>query len=75
MRVTFTSKDEYEIKRLAKSTDMALALWDITHNAKKEICFWIEENSPDAYDVLDEVYSRIFGIFEEHNINTNDLII
>lgn len=32
MKATFESKDPLEIKRLSKSTDMALFIWELVHN-------------------------------------------
>ena len=40
-------------KRAAKSLDMALALWDITHNTKKSIEWSLEGKELDKYEALD----------------------
>ena len=61
--------------RAVKSLDMALALWDITHNTKKSIEWSLEGNEIDKYEVLDIVYEKIYEILEEHNIKMDDLII
>ena len=61
-------------KRAAKSLDMALALWDITHNTKKSIEWSLDGKELDKYEVLDLVYDRIYLILEEHNIRLDDLI-
>lgn len=61
-------------KRAAKSLDMALALWDITHNTKKSIEWSLEGKELDKYEVLDLVYDRIYLILEEHNIKLDELI-
>ena len=61
--------------RAVKSLDMALALWDITHNTKKSIEWSLEGKELDKYEVLDMVYEKIYEILEEHNIKMNDLII
>ena len=61
-------------KRAAKSLDMALALWDITHNTKKSIEWSLDGKELDKYDVLDMVYEKIYEILEEHNIKLDDLI-
>ena len=61
--------------RAVKSLDMALALWDITHNTKKSIEWSLEGKEIDKYEVLDIVYEKIYEILEEHNIKMNDLII
>ena len=61
--------------RAVKSLDMALALWDITHNTKKSIEWSLESKELNKYEVLDLVYERIYEILDEHNIKLDDLII
>ena len=61
--------------RAVKSLDMALALWDITHNTKKGLEWSMEGKELDKYEVLDIVYEKIYEILEEHNIKMDDLII
>ena len=61
--------------RAVKSLDMALALWDITHNTKKGLEWSMEGKELDKYQVLDIVYEKIYEILEEHNIKMDDLII
>ena len=69
------SDDAMAHMRAVKSLDMALALWDITHNTKKSIEWSLEGKEIDKYEVLDIVYEKIYEILEEHNIKMNDLII
>ena len=66
MKATFESEDPQEIKRLAKSTDMALCLWEIVHNG------WREFKHTD-YD-YQKAWDKINSILEQHNINVDDLI-
>ena len=66
--------------RAVKSLDMALALWDITHNTKKSIGYTLEGKdfkgeSVTNYEVLEMVYERIYEILDEHNIKLDDLIV
>ena len=61
--------------RAVKSLDMALALWDITHNTKKGLEWSMGGKELDKYEVLDIVYEKIYEILEEHNIKMDDLII
>ena len=61
-------------KRATKALDLALALWDITHNTKKSIEWSLEGKELDKYEVLDLVYERIYEILEDHNIKLDDLI-
>jgi len=61
-------------KRATKALDLALALWDITHNTKKSLEWSFEGKEIDKYDALDMVYEKIYEILEEHNIKLDDLI-
>ena len=61
--------------RAVKSLDMALALWDITHNTKKSLEWSMEGKEIDKYEALDMVYEKIYEILDEHNIKLDDLII
>ena len=69
------SDDAMAHMRAVKSLDMALALWDITHNTKKGLEWSMEGKELDKYEVLDIVYEKIYEILEEHNIKMDDLII
>jgi hypothetical protein len=69
------SDDSMAHMRAVKSLDMALALWDITHNTKKNIEWSLESKELNKYEVLDLVYERIYEILDEHNIKLDDLII
>ena len=61
-------------KRAVKSLDMALALWDITHNTKKGLEWAMEGKEMDKYDALEMIYEKIYEILQEHNINTDELL-
>jgi hypothetical protein len=67
--------DSMAHKRAVKSLDMALALWDITHNTKKSLEWGMEGKEMDKYEALDMVYEKIYEILDEHNIKLDDLII
>ena len=69
------SDDAMAHMRAVKSLDMALALWDITHNTKKRIEWSLESKELNKYEILDLVYERIYEILDEHNIKLDDLII
>ena len=78
-----TGKLEYDLnepddimahKRAVKSLDMALALWDITHNTKKSLEWGMEGKEMDKYEALEMVFDKIYEILEEHNIKMDDLI-
>lgn len=61
--------------RAIKALDMAGALWDITHNTKKNLEWDIEDKNLDKYEVLELVFDKIYEILESHNINTDELLI
>ena len=61
--------------RAVKSLDMALALWEITHNTKKGLEWTMEGKDIDKYEALEMVYEKIYEILEEHNIKMDDLIV
>lgn len=62
MKVTFVSDDPMEIKRMAKSLDMAIALFEIVNNAHRH------------KETLDDYKEEIHKILEEQNIDIDDLI-
>jgi len=66
--------DKYAHKRAVKSLDLALALWDITHNTKKGLEWSMEGKEMDKYDALEMVFDKIHEIISEHNIDLDDLI-
>jgi hypothetical protein len=61
--------------RAIKSLDMALAIWDIVHNTKKSLHRTIGETDLSPDDVIDEVYKKIYEILDDHNIDSEELII
>lgn len=63
--------------RCVKSLDMALALWQISVNAKKQ-CYRIAEGKEmkgESVDYIDLVFEKIYEIMEEHSIDVDDLVI
>jgi len=75
------SDDQMEHLRCVKSTDMALAIWEIVHNTKKSIEWEMEAivtkeggKGLNMYEALDLVYDKIYKILEEHDVNIDRLI-
>jgi hypothetical protein len=68
------SDDVMAHKRAVKSTDMAMALWDIVHNTKNGLIFSIEGKEIDKYETLELVYGKLHEILDNYNINTDELI-
>jgi hypothetical protein len=66
--------DMYSHKRAIKSLDMALVLWEITHNTKKSLEWAMEGKEIDKYDALELVYEKIFEIMSQHNVDLDDLM-
>jgi hypothetical protein len=66
MKAVFESEDENEIKRIAKSNDMAHFIWQLVHNG------WREFKHTD-YD-YEKAWDKINLLLEEYNINPDDLI-
>jgi hypothetical protein len=60
--------------RSVKSLDMAMALWEITHNTKKGLEWSLEGKDLDKYDTLELVFEKIYEILNDNNINTDELI-
>jgi hypothetical protein len=66
--------DVMQYKRTVKSTDMAMALWEITHNTKKGLEWSLEGKELDKYDTLELVFDKIYEILNDNNINVDELI-
>jgi hypothetical protein len=60
--------------RSVKSLDMAIALWEITHNTKKGLEWSMEGKEMDKYDALELVFDKIHEIISEHNISLDELM-
>jgi len=61
--------------RAVKSLDMAMALWELTHNTKKGLEWSMEGKEMDKYDALEMIFEKIYEILDEHNIRTDELIL
>jgi hypothetical protein len=61
--------------RAVKSLDMALALWELLNNSKRNLERAMHEREMDKYEALDMVYERIYELMDEHNLKLDDLII
>jgi hypothetical protein len=66
--------DRMEYMRCNKSLDMALALWEITHNTKKGLGYSMEGKEMDQYETLTFVFDKIYEIIDEHNINFDEIM-
>jgi hypothetical protein len=70
------SDDAMEFRRINKSLDMAMSIWEITYNLRKQIERELEaKDSPESdYDLLYQIFGKINEVFNDHNINIDDLI-
>ncbi len=70
-------EDQMSHLRATKSTDLALALWEIKHNMKHLIENSLDDDSSSIdkqYELLDKVREFINVTLEEHGIIIDDLI-
>ena len=66
MKATFESEDPKEIIQLAKASDMACFIWELTHNAWREF-------KHTGYD-YHPAWDKIRELLEEHNLNPEELL-
>lgn len=66
MMSIYTTDDPMESKRIVKSLDMAIALWEIKHNLWRKF----EESDVD----YDPVFEAINNIFDLNAINIDELV-
>jgi hypothetical protein len=70
------SDDMMEFERVMKATDMALVLWQLVFNAKKQIFNEIEfEKIESPYDAIDKFYERLHEELDDHGLNMDKLIV
>jgi len=63
-------------KRCMKALDMACILFEIQHNLKKKLThkFESQPTSWDVFDGVDETFRYINNLFEEYDINLEEII-
>lgn len=70
--------DVMDHKRMSKSLDMALVLWELKNNAQKKIhdaLDYIEEEKPKtAHEAVDLVFDMIYELMHDYNINMDELV-
>ncbi len=60
--------------RMAKSTDMALAIWEFVYNTKKSLQRELKEDDDKSYELIDKVYDKFWEILNDKGIKIDDLI-
>ena len=77
LKYDLSNKDEeMAMKRAMKSTDMANVLFEISMNLRNQ-CEWeleAMEADSDRWDGMDVVFRKLNELYEQHNININELI-
>jgi len=68
------SDDMMLFMRMAKSTDMALAIWEFAYNTKKSLQRELDESDDKSYELIDKVYERFWEILNDKGIKIDDLI-
>jgi len=70
------SDDAMEFKRVNKSLDLSLALWEIMYNTRKKIISELEkeDNKDDKYDSVERVYEKLWEIVKERNIDLDEIV-
>lgn len=66
MKVTFTSTDPHEIRRLALANEMAFFIWELVNNG------WREFKETD-YE-YEKAWDKIRQMLDEHGIDPESLI-
>ena len=66
-------EDEMQYQRILRAKDMAMALWEITHNTKRNLERLLESNAS-KFDSLELVFDTIHEILEDNKINIEELI-
>ncbi len=69
-------EDNLEYLQVIKASDMAAALWDITHNLKKQCIREAETNNESVesqyvIDGIDLVFEKIYKILDDYDIDTD----
>ena len=59
--------------RAVKSLDMAIVLFQITSNLKKQIMYEIDHRELKDWEAVQLVFERIHELINEHGINIDEL--
>jgi ribosome-associated translation inhibitor RaiA len=70
------SDDAMEFKRVNKSLDLSLALWEIMYNTRKKIIVDLEneDNKNDKFEAVDIVFDKLWEILNKHNIDLEEIV-
>jgi hypothetical protein len=67
--------DQMAFKRATKATDMAIALFEITHNMQRQVeSMYGTDCTAEDWDLVDKIFDLIHEKIEGQNINIDELI-
>jgi hypothetical protein len=66
--------DEMAHRRCVKALDMAIVLWDITYNVRKECERESDARDMTAYEMLELVFEKYNQLLDDNNIHPDALI-
>jgi hypothetical protein len=72
--------DQYAHRRCVASLDMALFIWELVYNTRKDLSRKIEhaleeDKNITAHDSLELLYDELRDLLAEHNVNINTLVV
>ena len=68
--------DAMEFQRATKATDMALVLWELVFNTKKNMYNQIEFDKIESpYDAIDKFYEKLYDELSDHGLNMDKLVV
>ena len=68
--------DAMEFQRATRATDMALVLWELVFNTKKQMYNEIEfKGIKDPSDVVDMLFEKLYEELNDHGLNMDKLIV
>jgi hypothetical protein len=68
--------DAMEFQRATRATDMALVLWELVFNTKKQMYNEIEfKGIKDPSDVVDMLFEKLYEELNDHGLNIDKLIM
>ncbi len=65
--------DKREYYQYNKSEDMAMFIWELAHNTKKQLEHKLEDKKLTRYDALDMMFEHIYEMLKDNDINVNKL--
>lgn len=71
------SDDKMEFERATKALDMALVLWELQYNYRKNYTRQVEaddKHTEREFDLIDTIFNDILELITEHGINIDSLI-